>query len=438
MAVTIRGIAPRSPAAKAGLRPGDRLIAISGHPIRDLLDYRFYMTEQTLTLEAEREGRPMPPFPVRKGQYEDLGLQFDTYLMDEHHSCKNKCIFCFIDQLPKGLRSSLYFKDDDDRLSFLFGNYITMTNLKEEDIDRIIQMHISPINVSVHTTDPQLRVRMMKNPAAADSLRWLRKLTQGGIHLNTQLVLCPGINDGEALGRTLEDLLALGENLQSVAAVPVGLSAHREGLEPLRPFSPQEAGAVIDLMEEYGRRAMDRYGSRKVYAADEFYLKAGRPIPPAAFYGDFDQLEDGVGQLSNLRQQFQEAMEDWPEAVPLRSFTVVTGVAAAPFLTQLMKEASARLKGLQVEVVPVVNQLFGPSITVAGLVTGGDILRQLQGQPLLGETILLPACMLRHERDCFLDDTTPQQLEEALGRPVKVVEVDGWELADCLLGGGAL
>ena len=438
MASKIVSVDPGSPAERAGICAGETLLMIDGAAVRDVLDYKFYGYDARLTLELLDENGQTRTVSVRKQEGEPLGLNFEHYLMDKMKRCSNKCVFCFIDQLPKGLRSSLYFKDDDDRLSFLFGNYITMTNLKEEDIDRIIQMHISPINVSVHTTDPQLRVRMMKNPAAADSLRWLRKLTQGGIHLNTQLVLCPGINDGESLGRTLEDLLALGENLQSVAAVPVGLSAHREGLEPLRPFSPQEAGAVIDLMEEYGRRAMDRYGSRKVYAADEFYLKAGRPIPPAAFYGDFDQLEDGVGLLSNLRQQFQEAMEDWPEAVPLRSFTVVTGVAAAPFLTQLMKEASARLKGLQVEVVPVVNQLFGPSITVAGLVTGGDILRQLQGQPLLGETILLPACMLRHEQDCFLDDTTPQQLEEALGRPVKVVEVDGWELADCLLGGGAL
>ena len=433
MAVTIQGVDPHSPAQRAGIQPGDRLVAISGHPIQDLLDYRFYMTERSLTLQVERDGQALPPIPVKKGQYDDLGLRFETYLMDKHHSCKNKCVFCFIDQLPRGLRSSLYFKDDDDRLSFLFGNYITMTNLREEDVDRIIRMHISPINISVHTTDPQLRVKMMKNPAAATSLGWLRKLADGGIRLNTQLVLCPGINDGEALRRTLEDLLALGENLQSIAAVPVGLSDHRQGLEPLRPFTPEEAGAVIDLLEEYGSKAKETYGCRKAFPADEFYLKAGRPIPPAEFYEDFDQLEDGVGLMANLRQQMEEAMEDWPDAIPPRTVTVVTGVAAAGFLEDLARQACARTRGLTVQVIPVVNELFGRMITVAGLVTGGDIIRQLKDRPL-GEEILIPACMLRHEQDCFLDDTTPEQVGQRLGRPVTVVEVDGWELADRLLG----
>ena len=433
MAVTITGVEPRSPAQRAGIRPGDRLVSISGHPIRDLLDYRFYLTEAALTLQVEREGKALPPIPVKKGQYDDLGLAFETYLMDKHHSCRNRCVFCFIDQLPKGLRPSLYFKDDDDRLSFLFGNYITMTNLKEEDVDRIIQMHISPINISVHTTDPQLRVRMMKNPAAATSLRWLKKLAGGGVRLNTQLVLCPGINDGEALRRTLEDLLDLGENLQSIAAVPVGLSDHRQGLEPLRPFTPREAGAVIDLLEEYGAKARATYGCRKAYPADEFYLRAGRPIPPAEFYEDFDQLEDGVGLMANLRQQLEEAMEDWPRQIPPRRVTLVTGVAAAGFLEELMARAAARAEGLEVQVAPIVNRLFGQRITVAGLVTGGDMIRQLQGREL-GEELLIPACMLRHEQDRFLDDTTPQQVSQALGRPVTVVEVDGWELADRLLG----
>ena len=435
MAVTIRGIAPRSPAAKAGLRPGDRLIAISGHPIRDLLDYRFYMTEQTLTLEAEREGRPMPPFPVRKGQYEDLGLQFDTYLMDEHHSCKKKCIFCFIDQLPKGLRSSLYFKDDDDRLSFLFGNYITMTNLKEEDIDRIIQMHISPINVSVHTTDPQLRVRMMKNPAAADSLRWLRKLTQGGIHLNTQLVLCPGINDGPELERTLRDLGEMYPALQSIACVPVGLTAYRQGLYPLEPYTKEQAQAVIDVVDAFSQRFLQEHGVRLAYPSDEFFLKAQRPIPPPAYYGEYNQLENGVGLIALLQQEFQQALEQLPQGMDVgsRQVSIATGVAAYPLMCRLAQQAMDRCQGLTVRVFEIVNQFFGENITVAGLVTAQDLMEQLQGREL-GQQLLIPAVMLRHEQDKFLDDRTIQDVEAALGVPVQTVENDGWELLDRLTG----
>lgn len=434
MPVTICGVEPGSPAAKGGIRPGDQLLSVGGHPIRDLLDYRFYTTERQVELCLCRAGTPLPPVTVRKGQYDDLGLQFETYLMDKHHSCKNKCVFCFIDQLPGGLRESLYFKDDDDRLSFLFGNYITLTNLGPEDIDRIIQMHISPINVSVHTTNPALRVRMMKNPAAGPTLAYLQRLTQGGIKVNTQLVLCPGLNDGEELRRSLTDLGSLGENLQSIAAVPVGLSDHREGLEALRPFTPEEAGAVIDLVDQFGQEFLARYGTRKAYPADEFYLEAQRPIPPAAYYGDFDQLEDGVGLMASMERDLLDALEDAPVALEApRTVSVATGAAAGLYLSRLAETVCSRVEGLTVAVYPIPNRLFGSLITVAGLVTGGDIVHHLEGRDL-GDQLLIPTCMLRHEGDLFLDDTTPEEVGQKLAVPVKPVEVDGYALLDALLG----
>lgn len=434
MAVSIIGVEEGSPAQRTGMRPGDRLISVNGHTITDVLDYQFYTLEQKLRLKIERGGR-MRTILVRKEEYEDLGLQFETYLMDQQRSCRNRCVFCFIDQLPKGMRESLYFKDDDARLSFLFGNYITLTNIQEEEIRRIIQMRISPVNVSVHTTNPALRVKMMGNRFAGEVLRYLKMLAEGGISLNCQLVLCPGYNDGEELARSMRDLAALRPAVKSVCMVPVGLTRFREGLAPLEPFCEETAGAVIDLAEAFGEQCRKAFGTRLFYPADEFYLKAKRPIPPASFYEEFAQLENGVGMLALLDEQFHEALKDARgELTKSRTITIVTGKAAAPFITSLIDEAGKRWHNLKVQVIAIENEFFGPNITVSGLITGQDIKKQLAGRSL-GEEVLLPSNMLRREGDLFLDNVSLSELEEALGVPVTPVDNDGAELLHAVLGG---
>ncbi len=430
MAVVIKEVKAGSPADKKGIRAGEKLAAINGHPIEDVLDYRFYLMESHLSVAVEGK-KGLRVLSIHKGEYEELGLEFETYLMDKQHSCRNKCVFCFIDQLPAGMRESLYFKDDDSRLSFLFGNYITLTNLTEHEVSRIIDMHISPINVSVHTTNPELRCRMMNNRFAGDSLNILRRFAEAGLHIECQLVLCPSWNDGEELRKTMEDLAALRPAVESVAAVPVGLTKYRDGLTPLRMFSPDEAGAVIDAMEEFGERMLSETGNRLFYPADEFYLKAGRAIPDEEFYGEMSQLENGVGLVALLRSQFREAMENCGHEAKGTPITLATGVSAAPILRELVDEAGKKWHNLHVQVIAIRNEFFGETINVAGLVTGGDIIRQLQGidTPVLA----IPDVMLRHEQDRFLDDVTPEQIEQALKVQVQVVPVGGKELLEALL-----
>ncbi len=310
MPVTVSSVESGGLAHRHGIECGDKIIAINGNEINDILDYRFYETDRKLRILLEKCGGIRLEVTVRKGQYDSLGVECGTYLMDKQRSCRNKCVFCFIDQLPRGMRKSLYFKDDDDRLSFLFGNYITLTNIDEREIDRIIKMRISPVNISVHTTNPELRVRMMKNPHAGEALRFIRRLAEGGISLNCQIVLCPEWNDGEELDRTLRELTELCPAVQSIAVVPVGLTRHREGLEKLRMFTPEECGKVIDQIELFGDMCVEKYGSRIVYPSDEFYLNAGREIKGEDFYEDYAQLENGVGMVSLLGSEFRSAMED--------------------------------------------------------------------------------------------------------------------------------
>lgn len=432
MAVIIKGVEAGSLAARKGIRPGDTLEAINGEAIRDVLDYRFYMTDSRLELSLRRDGAAFS-VPVRKGEYDDLGLEFETYLMDRQHTCRNKCIFCFVDQLPRGLRDSLYVKDDDSRMSFLFGSYVTLTNLTEEDIRRIIKMRLSPINISVHTTDPDLRVEMLKNPKAAESLRYIPMLTQAGIRVNTQLVLCPGVNDGPALEKSLWDLAEYWPGLGSIALVPVGLTGHREGLYPLRPYTKEEARQVLDAAALFQAEMIQKHGSRIAYPADEFFLLAEKPIPPVEYYEDFEQLEDGVGLWALLRQEFTSALE-LEEPRPLsRRVSIATGTAAAPLLSSLAALAEERYPGLRVTVHGVPNRLFGGAVNVAGLLCGGDLVQGLGGREL-GEELLIPSVMLRHERDKFLDDTTVPWLEGRLGVPVRVVDNDGGQLLDAMIG----
>ncbi|EOS58236.1 DUF512 domain-containing protein [Anaerotruncus sp. X29] len=432
MPVLIQSVQPGSYAARAGIQPGDTLAAIDGHPVNDLLDYRFYVTSRRIVLDLLRAGKTRS-VQIRKGEYDDIGLEFETYLMDKQRSCKNKCVFCFVDQMPPGMRETLYFKDDDSRMSFLFGNYITLTNLTDGDIDRIIQMRISPVNISVHTTDPELRVRMMKNPRAASSLAYIRRLCDADIRVNSQLVLCPGYNDGPALERTLNDLGALYPNLQSIACVPVGLTRFREGLEPLRPYDRERARETIEIIHRFAGRMWETHGERVAYPSDEFFLKAELPVPEPRYYGAFDQLEDGVGTLALLREEFEDALADDPETSASGVLSTVTGEAAYPLIRELAEQVMRKHPGMQIRVHRIENRFFGEQITVAGLVTGRDILEQLGGITL-GERLLLPSVMLRHERDRFLDDLTLNELEERLGVPAVPVDNDGAQLYGAMTG----
>ena len=430
MAVTIQDVLPGSPAARRRIRPGETLLSINGHAIEDVLDYRFYKLDSTLQM-AVSDGKKTRILRLHKGEDEDPGLLFETYLMDKQRSCRNKCIFCFIDQLPPGLRDSLYFKDDDSRLSFLFGNYITLTNLSEHEISRILAMHISPINISVHTTNPELRARMMGNRFAGESLAVLRRFAGAGLAINCQLVLVPGWNDGDELSRTMADLAALAPSVKSVAAVPVGLTKYREGLTPLRLFTPEEARDVVERMEAMGDRLLEQTGSRLFYPSDEFYSKAGLPIPPAGFYGEMAQLENGVGMVALLREQFREALAAETRTPKGSRLLLATGVLAAPYIRELVDEAKEKWHNLQVEVVAVENRFFGETITVTGLLTGRDIREQLAGRD--ADILLLSRDTLRQEGDCFLDDGTPAQLGEALSMQVHVLDVDGAALLEGLL-----
>lgn len=431
MAVKIASVEKGSPAAKARIKAGDTLLSINGRDIEDVLDYRFYMPDTKLKLMIERDGKRKTA-RVRKAEFEEIGLEFDTYLMDKQRSCRNNCIFCFIDQLPQGMRESLYFKDDDSRLSFLFGNYITLTNLTEHEISRIIEMHISPINISVHTTNPELRCKMMNNRFAGDCLNILRRFVEAGLTIQCQLVLVPGYNDGEELQRSLDDLAAYAPQVRSVAAVPVGLTKYRDGLIPIRPFTKEEARDVIRRMIEAGDKMLAQVGSRVFYPSDEWFIRAEMPIPDSEFYEEYPQLENGVGMIALLREGFREELAAW-EGTPDTARTVLaSGTAAAPFIRELIAEAAAKLPTLSAEVVVIENDFFGENITVSGLVTGGDLIRQLKSVPM--DRLLIPANMLRQEGDCFLDDVTVAEVARELGVVVEIIpETDGATLFAALV-----
>lgn len=431
--VEILEVVPGSPAAKAGILSGDLLLSVNGEAIRDVLDYRFFATDPHSTLVVSREGKELT-FPLRNRAYEELGLEFGSYLMDEKKHCANHCIFCFIDQNPPGMRETIYFKDDDERLSFLQGNYVTLTNLKDRDVERIIRMRISPVNVSVHTMNPSLRVQMMRNRFAGEKLRYLKQLDEGGIRINAQLVLCRGINDGEELDYSMSELCKL-ENLESLAAVPCGMTAHREGLTEIEPYDRASAADVIDRVERMAARCLQERGSRTVYASDEFYLTAERPIPPAEAYEDYPQLDNGVGMLRLHTEEFREALELYEGNAPCRHVSIATGVAAAPHMRELAELACERFPSLRVDVHAIRNKFFGESITVSGLVTGGDLIDQLFGLEL-GDVLLLPENMLRHEGDLFLDGVSLSDVRERLGIRVEVTKRDGEDLLAKLLAEG--
>ncbi|NLF35109.1 MAG: DUF512 domain-containing protein [Clostridiales bacterium] len=427
---TIKGVDRGSPAARAGLRPGETLLTINGHPVTDVLDYKFYAYDGLLTLTLRGAEGEEYAVKIRKEEGEDLGLEFETYLMDQARSCANRCVFCFVDQLPPGLRKTLYFKDDDARLSFLMGNYITLTNLTDREVRRICDLHISPINISVHATDPALRSLLLGHKRGGRGLEIMARFARARITMNCQIVSCPGLNDGPALQKSMEDLAALYPAVNSVSIVPVGLTRYREGLYPLRPYTPEEAAAVVDMAERYGRHCAERFGTTLFWCSDEFYLKAGRPIPADTYYEDYTQLENGVGMLRLLRSEFDSALALADEVPGVTPFSVACGVDVAAWLTEMIDRAEGKChtKGM---VYPITNHFFGETITVSGLVTGGDLIAQLRGKDL-GQRLLLPVNMLRHGEDVFLDDVTLADVERALAVRVVPVNQDGFDLCDAV------
>ena len=427
----IRHVDENGPLARR-VRPGEALISVNGKPIRDVLDYKFHTYDRDLLLQLRTPEGRIRLVRVRKPEGLELGLDFETYLMDRPRSCANRCVFCFIDQNPPGMRESIYFKDDDARLSFLMGCYITLTNLTEREIARIIDLHVSPVNISVHAADPALRTRLLGNPRAGEVLGVMRRFADARITMNCQIVCCPGLNDGDALFRTMEALKALYPAVRSVSVVPVGLTRHRDGLPALAPFTQATARAVVEQVTQFGNICVEELGTRLVFCSDEFYLKALIPLPPDEFYEEHVQLENGVGMLRLLEAEFEAALRsaDAPDGVP---FSVATGAAAAPMIENLLFSAKKKYDKLDGRVYAVRNDFFGSSVTVAGLVTGGDLIAQLRGKDL-GARLLISADMLRREEADFLDSVPLADASAALGVPIYPVACDGGALCDSMFG----
>ncbi len=431
MSAEIKNVIDDSPACRHGVKAGDILISVNGHKISDVLDYMYYSSERIITLVLKRESRHII-LRFSKNEYDDLGLEFETFLMDKKISCCNKCVFCFIDQMPPDMRKTLYFKDDDARLSFLQGNYVTLTNLGQEDIDRIIKMKLN-INVSVHTTNPELRCLMMHNRFAGEKIGFLRQMADAGISMNCQIVLCPGLNDGDELKRTLTDLGELMPHVNSVAVVPVGLTKFREGLYPLTLFDSEGAGRAIDIIESFQNIFYKKYGTRLVFPSDEFFLTAKRPVPDADYYEDYPQYENGVGMLRSLYDEFSDALEKSSAPAEYRDISIATGAAAFDFMSAIAKMTERKYNNIRCRVYKIVNNFFGETITVAGLLTARDIMAQLSGKPL-GTELLLSSSMIMHGSDVFLDDYTVSDVERELGIKIRLADNDGFSLADAVLG----
>lgn len=433
MAVKIFDVTTGSHADKAGIKKGETLLSINSNEIVDVLDYRFYQVNRKLTLEVADEDKNVRTIEMTKGEYEEIGLEFETYLMDKQHSCRNKCIFCFIDQLPKGMRESLYFKDDDSRLSFLFGNYITLTNITEHEIDRIIKMHISPINVSVHTTNPELRCKMMNNRFAGDTLKYLKRFADAGITLNCQIVSCPGINDGEELVRTLTDLENLGVNMTAI--VPVGLTRYRENLYPLVPYNKETAGQTIDIIEKMGDECVKKHGRRIFFPGDEFYLLAEREIPSPEFYEDFSALEDGIGMIAYLTDDVGWKLEElYADESLCHKVTIACGEGVFPYMKRIMSMINEKFPNITINTRAIKNNFFGGGVNVSGLVTGGDLIDQLRGDDL-GDRLIITSSMLRFENDLFLDDVSTDDVERELGVTLVPVNNNGNDLVEAVIAG---
>ncbi len=432
--VRITGVSARSRAHSAGLGTGDILVSINGHEISDVLDYRFYLTEKTLDIVYLRDGKKHA-VSLKKDMYDDIGLDFETPLMDKKHSCENKCIFCFIDQNPPGMRESIYFKDDDSRLSFLHGNYITLTNLRDHDIERIIEMHMSPVNVSVHTTNPELRRMMMHNKRAGEVRGYLRRLADGGIKLRGQIVLCRNVNDGAELDRTMRDLYGLYPAMDSVSVVPAGMTAYRKGLYPLENFTDEECAGVVRQVTSFADGCERDCGERIFYPSDEFYLRGKVEFPPYETWGEFSQIENGVGMIASFDHELGCALEmlDDNDRESVRDVSVATGEAAYDFICSMAGRISRECPSVKIRVFEIKNNFFGGGVTVTGLLTGQDLYEQLKDEEL-GDELILSSSMLRSEGDMFLDSSTPEELSEKLGIKISFSDNDGASFLFSILG----
>lgn len=433
MSVEIKAVKKLSALYFKGVRSGDKLISINGNNIRDFLDYEFYVKEEKLLLEFEHKGKTKL-VKISKGADDDIGLEFDSFLMDKQQRCRNNCIFCFIDQNPEGMRESVYFKDDDSRLSFLFGNYITLTNLTDEDIERIIKMHISPVNISVHTMNKELRVKMMKNKNAGKCLDYIKRLADAGIELNTQLVLCPGINDGKELEYSLLELSKLYPAVKSIAAVPVGVTKHREGLYDMPIYTKETAAEVIRIINTFGDSFKAESGTRLAYAADEFYLTAEVDIPQADYYENYPQIENGVGMWTSLYDEVSDVLQDVnADVVTERKLSLATGVAAYPLIKGIADRMMLLFPKLKINVYEIKNDFYGHTVTVAGLITAQDLVSQLKDKELNG-LLLIPEVMLKDGENIFLDNLSVEDVEKALNVNIDTVSSDGADLVNKIIG----
>ncbi len=428
-------VLPGSIAEELGVAPGDVLVSVNGQPLEDVFDYQYFTNEEYLIVGIRKPDGEEWELEIEKEYEEDLGIEFENGLMDDYKSCQNKCIFCFIDQMPKGMRDTLYFKDDDSRLSFLQGNYVTLTNMKDHDLDRIIRYHLGPINISVQTTNPTLRCQMLNNRFAGEALKKMDRLYRAGIPMNGQIVLCKGVNDKDELRRSIDDLMKYMPVMESVSVVPVGLSKYREGLYPLAPFTKEDAAEVLSTIHRYQEICYERCGLHFVHASDEWYLLAGQALPQEESYDGYLQLENGVGMLRLLETEFADALAEARASgrfCPKGKAVIATGALAAPTIDRLMGRFMEAFPEARIQVFPIVNHFFGEQITVSGLLTGQDITAQLTGRDL-GRRLLLPCNLLRSGERVFLDDLTVEDVERALKVEVEIVGSSGKELVDCLL-----
>ena len=428
----VKEVEPGSIADEMGIEPGDKLLSINENEIEDVFDYHYYVNDEEILLLIQKPDGEEWELEIEKDYEEDLGIVFEQGLMDEYRSCRNKCIFCFIDQMPKGMRDTLYFKDDDSRLSFLQGNYITLTNMSDHDIDRIVKYHLEPINISFQTTNPELRCKMLHNRFAGEALKKVDKFYEGGIQMNGQIVLCKGINDGEELERSIRDLSKYIPLLQSVSVVPVGLTKFREGLYPLEPFSSEDAKEVIAIIEKWQKVFYKEYGLHFIHGGDEWYINADMEMPEEERYDGYLQLENGVGMIRLLQNEFEEAFQNLEGDGRQIEISMATGYAAYSYLKEMIEKLQTKYPNVTVHLYKIRNDFFGERITVAGLITGQDLMEQLKGKPL-GEALLIPCNMLRDGEDVFLDDTTLSQVKETLQVDVDVVKSSGQDLIEELL-----
>ena len=428
----VKNIVGGSIADELGIEPGDRLLSINGNEIEDIFDYQFYSEDEELLLLIEKPDGEQWELEIEKDADEELGMEFGAGLMDEYRSCRNKCMFCFIDQMPEGMRDTLYFKDDDSRLSFLQGNYVTLTNMSDHDIERIIRYRLEPINISFQTTNPELRCKMLHNRFAGDALKKVDQLYQGGIEMNGQIVLCKGVNDGEELERSIRDLTKYLPLLRSVSVVPVGLTKFRDGLYPLEPFTKEEAKCVLETIHRWQEKLYVKYGVHFIHAGDEWYLLAEEEIPEEERYDGYLQLENGVGMLRLLFNEFDEAYRNIEGDNRERTLSIATGRLAYPYLKRIAEKMEEKYPNIRIRVYSVRNDFFGERITVSGLVTAQDIMAQLEGKEL-GERLLLPCNMLKADEDIFLDDYTVSQVSDALQVPIVIVKSSGQDLIDAIL-----